>query len=215
LTDNTRPGSASTGRVNIHATVDGLCDFVEREIHALNAIHESITVATLPASVRVVAGQIIATVKIIPYAASTHHVQLACETIGSGLQVHAAVRLTACLIQTELSSLTSQALDKTRIVTEHRLMKRQSTLLNEQRTAHSTPDIVISLQHALTLQPDMVLIFGASAISDRRDSIPAAITQLGGTIEHFGMPMDPGNLLLIASIGAVKIIGMPGCAWTD
>ncbi len=59
---------------------------------------------------------------------------------------------------------------------------------------------------------ELVLIAGASAILDRRDVIPAAVTALGGTIEHFGMPVDPGNLLLTARVGAVPILGLPGCA---
>ena len=41
---------------------------------------------------------------------------------------------------------------------------------------------------------ELVIVFGASAIADRRDVIPAAIERVGGSIEHFGMPVDPGNL---------------------
>ena len=55
-------------------------------------------------------------------------------------------------------------------------------------------------------------MFGASAIADRRDVIPAAVTGIGGEIEHFGMPVDPGNLLLIARAGGVPVLGAPGCA---
>ena len=55
-------------------------------------------------------------------------------------------------------------------------------------------------------------IFGASAITDRRDVIPAAIEAFGGRIERFGMPVDPGNLLLLAARGDLPIIGAPGCA---
>jgi molybdenum cofactor cytidylyltransferase len=57
-----------------------------------------------------------------------------------------------------------------------------------------------------------VIVFGASAIADRRDVIPAAITDIGGAIEHFGMPVDPGNLLLIGSARGVPVLGAPGCA---
>jgi molybdenum cofactor cytidylyltransferase len=42
--------------------------------------------------------------------------------------------------------------------------------------------------------------------------IPAALEQVGGTIEHFGMPVDPGNLLLIGNTGGVPVLGAPGCA---
>ena len=46
---------------------------------------------------------------------------------------------------------------------------------------------------------ELVIVFGASAIADRRDVIPAAIEAVGGRIEHFGMPVDPGNLMLIGA----------------
>ena len=49
---------------------------------------------------------------------------------------------------------------------------------------------------------ELVIVFGASAIADRRDVIPAAVEAVGGTIEHFGMPVDPGNLMLVASRSA-------------
>ena len=58
----------------------------------------------------------------------------------------------------------------------------------------------------------MLLIHGASAIVDRRDVIPAAIEAAGGTIDHFGMPVDPGNLLLLGRLRSKPVLGLPGCA---
>ena len=46
-----------------------------------------------------------------------------------------------------------------------------------------------------------MLIAGASAITDRKDVLPAAIEAAGGEVVHFGMPVDPGNLLLLARQG--------------
>ena len=59
---------------------------------------------------------------------------------------------------------------------------------------------------------EIILILGASAIVDREDVVPAAIARSGGEILHFGMPVDPGNLLLLAQIGKTPVIGVPGCA---
>ena len=59
---------------------------------------------------------------------------------------------------------------------------------------------------------DILLIHGASAILDRRDVIPAAIVAAGGRIDHFGMPVDPGNLLLLGHVGERAVLGLPGCA---
>ncbi len=208
---NTRLGTAATGRVNIHALVDGLCDFHVDDIHAINAVHESITIATLAPSTLVAAGQILATIKIIPYSAHVNHVRTARKAIRHSLCVHQMQPSTACLIQTELPALKTRVLDKTRHVTEHRLTARQATLVDEIRTEHTCDAIKSALTRALKMKPDWVLIFGASAISDRGDVIPKAITELGGHIEHFGMPMDPGNLLLLAEIDGTIVIGMPGC----
>src|SRR5262249_58218782 len=52
----------------------------------------------------------------------------------------------------------------------------------------------------------------ASAIADTRDAIPAAVEAVGGEIGHFGMPVDPGNLLLIAQARGRPVLGAPGCA---
>jgi molybdenum cofactor cytidylyltransferase len=57
-----------------------------------------------------------------------------------------------------------------------------------------------------------VIVFGASAIADKRDVIPAAVETVGGKVEHFGMPVDPGNLLLIADAQGRPVLGAPGCA---
>ena len=58
----------------------------------------------------------------------------------------------------------------------------------------------------------MLLIHGASAILDRRDVIPSAIERAGGRVDHFGMPVDPGNLLLLGHVGERVVLGLPGCA---
>ena len=42
--------------------------------------------------------------------------------------------------------------------------------------------------------------------------IPAAVEAVGGRIEHFGMPVDPGNLLLVGERRRAPVIGAPGCA---
>ena len=69
-----------------------------------------------------------------------------------------------------------------------------------------------AIKELLGLGAELVIVFGASAIADRRDVIPAAISGIGGAIEHFGMPVDPGNLLLIGNAGGVPVLGAPGCA---
>lgn len=209
---NTRLGAATTGRVNLHATTAGLCHFNASIVHAINSLDESITVATLPESAKVVEGQIIATVKIIPFSTPEHLVDSAVSRAGNGISIRPIVPSSAVLIQTQLPTISSKALDKTRSVTEHRLLERSCQLTGEQRVPHTKAAVIAELESACATDVDWILIFGASAISDREDVVPSAITSVGGSIERFGMPVDPGNLLLFGRIADKIVIGMPGCA---
>jgi molybdenum cofactor cytidylyltransferase len=47
---------------------------------------------------------------------------------------------------------------------------------------------------------------------DRRDVGPAGVVGAGGEIIHFGMPVDPGNLICLGRIGTVPAFVLPGCA---
>ncbi len=76
---------------------------------------------------------------------------------------------------------------------------------------HQEEDLANAIKGLKAAGCGLVLIFGASAITDQRDIIPAAILEAGGTIEHFGMPVDPGNLLLLGHLDDTIVIGLPGC----
>jgi molybdenum cofactor cytidylyltransferase len=118
------------------------------------------------------------------------------------------------LVQTRLPGLKESILDKTRHVTEGRLAALGCHLVFEERCAHVTAELAALIRDALghSIGIDILLIHGASAILDRRDVIPAAIAAAGGKIDHFGMPVDPGNLLLLGHIGERVVLGLPGCA---
>ena len=59
---------------------------------------------------------------------------------------------------------------------------------------------------------DMLIVFGASAVADAEDVIPAAIRMAGGSVEQVGLPVDPGNLLVLGEVDGKPVIGAPGCA---
>jgi molybdenum cofactor cytidylyltransferase len=56
------------------------------------------------------------------------------------------------------------------------------------------------------------LLFGASAIVDRGDVVPAGLMQAGGEVLHLGMPVDPGNLLMLGNLNGKPVVGVPSCA---
>lgn len=202
-----------TGRVNLFAAHDGLLCINAASILATNSIAEEITLSTLPLNTWVLAGRMIATSKIITYGVDKKNIQLAVDAAGAGrISVRAPVPQRAMLIQTCLPSLKVSVLDKTRAVTEQRLNARNASLVREERCNHAVDDLCKVLKTRFEEQLNWILIAGASAISDRRDVIPAAINAAGGTVKRFGLPVDPGNLLLLGELNGSVVIGLPGCA---
>ena len=203
-----------TGRANLFAERKGLLVFDRDRLDRLNLIDEAVTLGTLPPYAVVEPRQMVATVKIIPFAVQ-EDVVTRCATIASQggelLRVAAFRPLTVGLIQTRLPGLKETTLDKTRSVTQGRLDALGCVLALERRCAHKSKDLAAEIAAAIG-GVDLLLIHGASAIVDRRDVIPAAIEAAGGTVDHFGMPVDPGNLLLLGRLGERPVLGLPGCA---
>ncbi len=204
-----------TGRVNLYAETRGLLVFDRERIDRLNLVDETITIGTLPPFAVVEPRQMVATVKIIPFAAPAEAVKRCVkEAIAAGplLRVASFQPRAVGLVQTRLPGLKETILDKTRQVTEGRLAALGCKLAFEERCAHASGELAARIRDGLGHGVDLLLIHGASAILDRRDVIPAAIVAAGGRIDHFGMPVDPGNLLLLGHVGERVVLGLPGCA---
>ena len=210
-----RTGATGTGRVNLFAEADGIARFDAARIDRLNAVDEGITVATVAPYERVDARQIVATVKIIPLGV-TETALAACEAVAgeaTGLASVAPFRPhRAGLLQTMLPGMRSQVLDKTTATLTHRLADLGSVLEWEMRCAHDEAAIAAALAELQQDGAELIFVLGASATIDRRDVVPAAIAAAGGSVDHFGMPVDPGNLLVLARIGSTPVLALPGSA---
>jgi molybdenum cofactor cytidylyltransferase len=212
---NVRAAKGFTGRANLFAEKPGLCLIDRAGVDRFNAIDEAITLATLAPMSLVQAGQMVATVKIIPFAVKEARVSACLSAIGAGgklLRVAPFQSKRVALIQTRLPGMKDSILDKTLAVSRARLEALGSSLTDERRVGHGEAELEAAIRAALQQGAELILIAGASAIVDRRDVIPAAISACKGEIDQFGMPVDPGNLLLAAHIGAVPVLGLPGCA---
>jgi molybdenum cofactor cytidylyltransferase len=199
--EGVRAEVAHTGRVNLFALYDGLLCFNPHDIHAVNDHDEAITLATLMPFSPVKAGDMLATVKIIPYGLPRFSLDI------KPLYVKPFVRKSVVLIQTLRLGL-EKAITKTERVTAGRLASYGAEITSHKIVPHS----IEALSEALHIKADLIIIFGASAIADRRDVIPASLVKAGGRIEHLGMPVDPGNLLMLGFMGETPVIGAPGCA---
>jgi len=204
---------AFTGRSNLFAARPGVLVVDRAAVDRINGVDEAITIATLAAYKPVVEGEMIATVKLIPFGVEGKLRDAAVLAAGRGaLRVAPYVVKRVGIVSTVLPGLASKVIDKTLRVTAERLAPAGATILAERRVPHEEKVLASAINEMLALGAELVIVFGASAIADRRDVIPAAISDIGGAIEHFGMPVDPGNLLLVGRAGGVPVLGAPGCA---
>jgi molybdenum cofactor cytidylyltransferase len=213
--EGVRADRAFTGRCNLFAESAGVLVLDKDAIDRLNRIDEAVTLATLPAYKSVVEGEMIATVKIIPFAVAG----AACNrAVAEAAKAKPVIRVAPYkvrkigIVSTLLPGLSPKVIEKTLKITATRIAPAGATIIVEKRVPHEQQALALAIDEVLKAGAELVIVFGASAIADRRDVIPAAVEAIGGEIEHFGMPVDPGNLMLIGRARGQAVIGAPGCA---
>jgi molybdenum cofactor cytidylyltransferase len=205
---------AATGRVNLLAGTRGLLVLDRALIDQVNALDEGLTLATLPDHTVVEPKEMLATIKVIPFSVPGQVLTIA-ELMLKGRQaisLHPFRPLKAGLVLTTLPGLKDSILDGTVEATRDRIEALGGRLLPPETVRHDTAAIADALSRLLKEGAELLLVAGASAVVDRRDVGPSAIVRLGGRIEHFGMPVDPGNLLCLGRIGETPALVLPGCA---
>ncbi len=209
-----RVGGPFTGRCNLFAAADGLFLLSVSDIDRFNAVDEALTVATLAGPRAVREGEMLATIKVIPFAVPGEVLDGALACLGSGpaIRVAAFEPTAAAIIQTRLPPTKETVLDKTSRVLRSRVEALSGCVVDDARCDHDAGAVATAVGHALDAGAQLVLIAGASAIVDRRDVIPSGIVAAGGEVLHLGMPVDPGNLLLLARCRGHPVLGLPGCA---
>ena len=207
-------GRAGTGRVNLHAEAAGLLSVHADCVDAINGIDEALTLATLPDASVVFPRDMVATIKVIPFAvpgAVLDRVEHAARA-RAPLSLHRFRPLRVGLVLSELPGLKESLIEGTIEATATRVAGLGGTLLPALRCPHEAAAIAAALRQLLDKGAELLLVAGASATVDRRDVGPAGVVAAGGRIVHFGMPVDPGNLICLAEIGAVPALVLPGCA---
>ena len=210
---NCRTRRANGGRFNIYAACDGLFHFEREQIDRFNSISEEITLATILPDTPVYAGDHVATLKIIPFYVDEIHVAKAEEFLSSILVAVMPWRLDLKveLMQSYNETITAKTQEKAYAIQNERLKFYGLSEAENSIVHHDVGSIANEILSADLRDVDVLLILGASAICDRQDIVPAALKAAGGNVSYFGMPVDPGNLMMLGNLSDLVIVGMPGC----
>ena len=207
------PGN--TGRANLIAPANGIVVIDEARIHRMNGIDEAITVATLRPFEPVVKGHVAATVKVVTFAVPKKKVAAAIAAVArprSAIRFAPFGKKKIGFLQTLVPGLKESVVAKATQTMSARLAELGLRISREVHCPHDTEAVEKGLRKLAKAGCDIVLVLGASAIVDRRDTVPQAVRNAGGKVEHLGLPVDPGHLMLLARIGKTRILGIPGSA---
>jgi molybdenum cofactor cytidylyltransferase len=209
--------SVSSGRANLLVKEQGILRVDVERLAQIND-RDGITLATLTTHSPVHTRQIVATIKIIPYAVQESVVRAA-EAIASGnLPVVRVDPLPSRSVGMILSGSTSlhQRLVSDFAPLRDRIVKLGSSVtrtdfvaLDDELDEAALADM---LKQQIASGIGMILLAGETAIMDAHDIVPRAVKRAGGYVESVGAPVDPGNLLMLAYINDVPVVGAPGCA---
>jgi molybdenum cofactor cytidylyltransferase len=187
--------------------VPGIVGVEVGRVNALNAVDPMVTLATVPRWQRLQAGEMLATVKVIAYGVAQASVEAAALAGRAALRMHPPRLSRAALIQTVTAEDDGESGHR---AIRDRLLALQVDMQPKRLVPHREGDLAAAL--TAVSDADLILILTASATSDPDDVAPAALRLAGGTVERFGMPVDPGNLLFLGRLGQTPVIGLPGCA---
>ncbi len=207
----------AVGRVNLRAEAHGVLRIDAARLDAINQ-YDGIAVATLAAHSVVEPRKIVATIKIIPFGLPKQILQSTAEIASAGAAVIGVDALSARHVGLILCG--SPAL-RERLFNDFRALEDRVVALDSQVTETAfinlaDPLVESALAEALAQlvrqRVGLILIAGETAIMHRNDTIPRGVERAGGTIECVGAPVEPGNLLMLAYLGNIPVLGAPGCA---
>ena len=204
----------ATGRVNFTCQMLGVLRYDRQLLKQINMIDEGITLAFVQHNQLLATGDMVATLKIIPFYICRRAVEQVADILQKQalFSFHPLASKQACLIQTRFDHQPVSLFEATEAVTRERLANLGAPLIDTAIIDHNAEALKTALLRASDSDAQLILVTGASAIAHRDDLIPTAITEAGGKIDHFGLAVDPGNLLMLGQLGGKMVIGMPGCA---
>lgn len=203
---NLRLTAPFTGRVNVIADGPGVVVLDADAIAAVNAIDPMITIATVPEFQQMSDGGMVATIKIISYAVESSALNVACDAARDALRLVPPALKAPRLIVTDIPGGIG---DKGWRATADRISAFDLDLPPPVVVPHRVEELAQAIADS---DGDLIMILTGSATSDVADVAPQAVVAAGGSVERFGMPVDPGNLLFVARRQGTPVIGLPGCA---
>jgi len=202
----------SEGKVLLMAEERGMLRVDTALLNEINSIGD-ITIATLPDHYPVEAGARLASMRIVPLVTKEENIARAEELCADRALIrflpYQFRKIGVIITGSEVYS--GRIKDKFEPVVRAKMTQFPAEIVDVSICDDDLDMIVNTARKQLELGADMLIFTGGMSV-DPDDLTPTAIRQLGAEIITHGVPSQPGNMTLVAYLGDVAVLGVPGAA---
>jgi hypothetical protein len=203
----------SEGKVRLMTTKSGLLKVNVAALDRINAIEE-IVFATSHTDRQVVPKKLVGGTRIIPLFTEEDkiiEVEQICRECAPVIEVVPFKKLQVGIVTTGNEVYHQRIEDKFGPVMMAKIKTLGSSVLRQILVPDSVPLTVQALHDLLSEGAEMIVVTGGMSV-DPDDRTPASIRAAGGREVTYGSPTFPGSMFMLAYIGEVPVVGVPGCA---
>lgn len=200
------------GKVLLFADQRGMFRVNCQLLNRINSIGD-ITICTLPDHYPVEAGDRLASMRIVPLVTREEQIREAEELCTNekllDLLPYRSKKVGVIITGSEVYHGRIQ--DKFAPVIRSKLEQYPSEMVGISICDDNLEEIVDTARQHIGNGADFLIFTGGMSV-DPDDLTPAAIRQLGADIVSYGVPSQPGNMTMVAYLGDIPILGVPGAA---
>lgn len=210
--DGIRFSSPSEGRVNLMADIHGLLKINVRSLYQINDIEE-IALATLHGDQQVKEGTQVAGARIIPLATKKEkieRIEAICRDNFPVITVRPFRSLKVGVITTGSEIFHGRIMDKFGPVLREKFGELGCRIIKQVFVSDEIAMTVDAINSLIQEGAELIALTGGMSV-DPDDQTPASIRAAGGEVVLYGAPVFPGAMFMLAHIGEVTLVGLPGC----
>ncbi len=200
------------GKMDFVAEADGLLKVNVEALYEINELAETVMV-TRHSNQTVRQGAVVGGTRIIPLVieeAKIEHIEEICGKNAPLIEVKPMRRLSAGIVTTGSEVYKGRIEDRFGPVVIGKLEELGCRVLGQILAPDRVELIVEAIGKFLEAGAEMICVTGGMSV-DPDDVTPAGIKAAGGRIVTYGAPVLPGSMFMLAYIGSVPVLGLPGC----
>lgn len=201
----------SEGKVSLIAKHDGMIAINEELLTCINMIEE-IVVATRNNNRPVKKGDKIASVRVVPLLIDETKIEMV-EKIAQQTEVAAVKPFRSYkvgVITTGSEVYHGRIQDKFGPVVKAKVEEFGCQVVQHILVPDDAEEIAQAVNSLLASGAELILTTGGMSV-DPDDVTPSGIRKAGAEIVTYGAPVLPGSMLMVAYLGKVPVLGLPGC----